>query len=212
MQLHTLEAKARTTGSKGLNTQARVNGSIPAVLYGLEAQNLPIMVDRRSLEKILHSEGGEHALIQLEFADAPDNDTPVIVKAVQHHPVNSSVLHLDFMRIRLDELIQSPVAVVLTGRAKGVIEGGLIDHQIREVLVECLALDIPRNIEIDITDLGLGDSIHVSDLQVAEGITILTDPDLAIASIHVPRAVKAAEEAVEGAEAEAKEESEGAEE
>lgn len=211
MQLQTLEAKARTTGRKGMNNQARVNGSIPSVLYGLDAQNLSVLVNRRSLEKILHTGGGEHSLIQLEFEDAPENNTPVIVKAVQHHPVSDAVLHVDFMRIRLDQLIQSPVAVVLTGRPKGVVEGGVIDQQIREIMVECLALDIPEHIAIDITDLGLGDSIHVSDLTVAEGITILTDPELAVASIHTPRVLKAAEEAAEGAEEEAKEESEGAE-
>lgn len=206
MQLHILKAKPRTTGSKGLNTQARANGNIPAVVYGGEKGSVSAMVDKKSLEKILHTEGGEHALIQLEFDEASDFNTPVIIKAVQHHPVSDKVLHLDFMRIRLDQLIQSPVSLVLTGRAKGVVDGGVIDQQLREVTVECLAIDMPEHIEIDITDLGLGESLHVSDLRVSEKITIVTDPELTIASIHAPRVMKTAEEeAAEATEAEAEE-------
>ena len=131
---------------------------------------------------------------------------PAIIKAVQRHPVSDVPQHVDFMRIRLDEMIQSPVAIVLSGRPKGVIDGGVIDHQLREVMVECLALDIPEHIEIDITSLGMGESIHVSDLQVADNIRIITEPGLAVASIHAPRVVKAAEQE---AETKAETESEG---
>lgn len=208
MQLHTLQAKTRSTGRKGLNTQARVKGDIPSILYGNNAGNITITVDRRSLEKILHTEGGAHALIQLEFEESPETNTPAIVKAIQHHPVNDAVQHVDFLRIRLDERIQSPVSIVLNGRPKGVVEGGVIDHQIREVTVECLALDIPEHIAVDITNLGLGESLHVSALQVPEGVVILTDPSLTIASIHAPRVAKATEETAEGEAGEAKEESE----
>jgi len=207
MQLHTVEAKTRSTGRKGLNTQARVEGNIPSVLYGNNAQNMTITVNRRSLEKILHTEGGTHALLQLEFEEAPEANTPVIVKAIQNHPVSGAVLHVDFLRISLDERIQSPVSIVLNGRPKGVIDGGIMDHQIREVTVECLALDIPEHLAIDITNLGMGESLHVSDLQAPEGVTILSDPALTIASIHAPRVVKAEEAPVAEEAEEAKEES-----
>lgn len=206
MQLHTLDSKVRSTGRKGMNTEARKDGGIPSVLYGGDADNMNIVVNRRALEKILHQEGGAHALIQLQFAEMAQCDTPAIIKAVQRHPVSDVPQHVDFMRIRLDELIQSPVAILLSGRPKGVIDGGVIDHQLREVMVECLALDIPEHIEIDITNLGMGESIHVSDLQVADNIRIITEPGLAVASIHAPRVVKAAEQE---AETKAETESEG---
>ncbi len=207
MQLHTLKTKTRSTGRKGMNTQARSEGSIPSVLYGGDAENMTIVVERRALEKILHHGGGSHALIQLEFDDMAQCNTPAIIKAIQRHPVCDALQHVDFMRIRLDQKIQSPVAILLTGRPKGVIDGGVIDHQLREVTVECLALDIPDHIEIDITHLGMGESVHVADLKVSENITILSDPALAIASVHAPRVVKAAEEVVAApAEGEDKEE------
>jgi len=207
MQLHTLESKVRSTGRKGMNTQARKDGEIPSVLYGGAAENMNILVNRRSLEKILHMGGGAHSLIQLQFDGMDQCDTPAIIKSVQRHPVSDALQHVDFLRIQLDREIQSPVAIVLTGRPKGVIDGGVIDHQLREVTVECLALDIPEHIEIDISHLGMGESIHVADLQVAGNIKIVTEPGLAIASVHAPRVVKAAEAEAESkpeAEAEAK--------
>ena len=124
----------------------------------------------------------------------------MLFRSVQWHPVKDTLLHVDFLRIRLDQRIQTQVSIVLKGRAKGIIEGGVIDNQIREVDIECLALEVPECIEVDISDLGLGESVHVGDLSVAEGVTILTNPDFAIASIHMPRVVKTAEE--EEAEAE----------
>lgn len=207
MKLHTLQATHRETGRKGLITQTRKMGNIPAVVYGGEQGAFPVSVNRRDLERIFHTEGGTHALIQLDFTDMPQHNTPAIVKSIQYHPVTDSVLHVDFQRIRLDERIQSPVAVVLTGRPKGVVEGGVLEHQLREITVECFALDLPEHIEIDVSNLGMGESIHVSDVTPSEGITIITDPELTIASIHAPRVMKAAEAALEEAEAEKESES-----
>ena len=205
MQLHTLESKVRSTGRKGMNTEARKDGGIPSVLYGGDADNMNIVVNRRALEKILHQEGGAHALIQLQFTEMAQCDTPAIIKAVQRHPVSDVPQHVDFMRIRLDEMIQSPVAIVLSGRPKGVIDGGVIDHQLREVMVECLALDIPEHIEIDITSLGMGKVSRIgpaSRRQYQDHYRA----GLAVASIHAPRVVKAAEQE---AETKAETESEG---
>lgn len=198
MQLHTLQSQVRATGRKGFTNQVRENGGVPAVIYG-GAQSNPVSasVNRKALEKILHTEGGRHAVVQLQFDDMPDYNSPVLIRATQRHPVKGALLHVDFMRIRLDERIQTKVSVVLVGRAKGIIEGGVLDHQLREVDIECLAMEVPEHFEVDITALGLGESIHVSDLKISEGITILTDTDLAIASIHAPRVAKAAEEEVE---------------
>ncbi len=198
MQLQTLKANIRETGRKGLTTQTRENGAIPAVVYGGGAAPLSAAVDRKILEKILHAEGGAHAVVQLDF-DQAANSSPVLVKALQRHPVSGKLLHVDFFRIRLDERIQTQVAVVLTGRAKGLLDGGVVDQQLREVQIECLAVDIPEHIEVDISDLGLGEGLHVSDLPVPEGVAILSDPNAAVAAIHAPRVVKTAEEEAAGA-------------
>ncbi len=203
MQLITLKTQLRKTGRKAYNAQTRAEDNLPAVVYGDSKDALAIAVDRTEIEKMLKVEGGTHAVVQLECDDAPEHSSPALLKAVQRHPVKDHVLHVDFLRIRLDQRIETQVAVVLTGRSKGVIEGGVIDQQIREVEVECLALDAPQHLEVDISHLEMGDSVHVSDLVVPDNVTILTDPEVAIASVHMPRVVKTAEE--EAAEAEAAE-------
>jgi len=207
MQLVSLKSTVRETGRKAHRATVRAAGSVPAVIYGSSREALAIAINEKTIEKLLHTEGGMHAVVQLDFENTPEHNSPALMKAVQRHPIKDKLLHVDFLRIRLDQRIQTQVAIVLTGRAKGVIEGGIIDHQIREVDIECLALEVPEHIEVDITNLGLGESVHVSDLAVAEGVVVLTDADLAIASIHTPRVMKtAAEEAAEEAAAAASEE------
>ncbi|MFA7693729.1 MAG: 50S ribosomal protein L25 [Candidatus Hydrogenedentes bacterium] len=200
MKLHELKAKMRSTGQKGFNTQTRLEGNVPSVLYGSDKDNLSISVERSSLEKILQSEKSIHVVLELKFEDNPEANTPVIVKEIQRHPVNSKMRHVDFLRIRLDEKIQSPVAIVLVGRSKGVVEGGIIDQQIREVIVECLPQEIPVQLDVDISDLDIGESIHVANLVVPDSVTIISESTLTIASIHAPRVVEAEVEDDEAAE------------
>ena len=199
MQLVTLNSLVRETGRKTHRAIIRKSGKVPAVIYGNNQDALAIAVNEKSLEKLLHTEGGMHAVVQLDFENAPEYNSPALLKAVQRHPIKDNLLHVDFLRISLDQRIQTQVAVVLKGRAKGVVDGGVIDYQIREVEIECLALEVPEHIEVDITNLGLGESVHVGDLQVAEGITILTNPELAIASVHTPKVMKSAAEETEAA-------------
>ena len=202
MQLITIESTLRETGRKAHRATVRAANNVPAVIYGNNIDPIAVAINDKAVEKLLHTEGGVHSVVQLNFESTPEHNSPALIKAVQRHPIKDSLVHVDFMRIRLDQRIQTQVVIVLTGRAKGVLEGGVIDNQIREVDIECLALEVPEHIEVDISHLGLGESIHVSDLQVAEGVTILTDANLAVASVHMPRVVKTAEEEdAEGAEA-----------
>ncbi|MCK5861768.1 MAG: 50S ribosomal protein L25 [Candidatus Hydrogenedentes bacterium] len=202
MKLVTIESTLRETGNKAKRVQTRATGNVPAVIYGNKEEPVSIAVNDKFIEKLLHTEGGAHAIVQLNFENTPDCNTPALIKAVQRHPIRDTLVHIDFLRIRLDQRIQSRVSVVLTGRAKGFLEGGVTDHQLREIEIECLAMEMPDHIEVDITELELGDSIHVSDLEVAEGITILTNAKFAVASIHAPRVLKTEEEeAAEAAEA-----------
>jgi large subunit ribosomal protein L25 len=209
MELITIESTLRETGRKAHRAAVRAAKNVPAVIYGNNTDAVPVTINEKAVEKLLHTEGGVHSVVQLNFESTPEHNSPALIKAIQRHPIKDCLVHVDFMRIRLDQRIQTQVVIVLTGRAKGVLEGGVIDNQIREVDIECLALEVPEHIEVDVSHLGLGESIHVSDLKVAEGVTILTDANLAIASVHMPRVVKTAEEeegaaaAEAGAEAEA---------
>lgn len=209
MELQHLSVKRRTESGKGPARRARAQGQIPAVLYGEGGDTVSLTVDGITLGHVLHGRQGEHAIVQLEVEDAPDISGPAIVKTVQHHPVRDDVLHADFMRIRLDEKITTYAPIVVTGRSVGVLEGGLLDHQLRELEIECLALDVPEEITVDITELGIGDAIHVEELNIPAGVTPVTPPERAVVAVLAPRVV---EEAAEGEEEEGVEGEEGAEE
>jgi len=213
MELQNLKVKSRNDGGKGASRRARRTGEIPAVLYGGENGGAePLLIDHRSFIHLLNGVQGEHAIVQLESDDKPDLNGPALVKEVQHDPVKGHILHADFLRIRLDVKINTVVPVYLEGRSKGVVEGGLMDHQLREIEVECLALDVPEYVIVDVTAMEVGDSIHVSDINVSERVTILTDPERAIAAVHAPRVAKTAAEEEAEEEAAAEEEGEKAEE
>jgi len=203
MQILTLKAKTRPTSGKGAAHRLRAAGIVPSVLYGGGQDPVRICLDQHDFGLLIHhGRSGEHAILQLEIEDQPELNTPALVKEVQHHPVRDTIIHADLLRIRLDERIQTVVAVELTGQPPGVVEGGILDHQLREVEVECLALDVPEAFVIDVSSLHIGDSLHVSDLAVPENATILTDLERAVAAVLAPRLVVEAEAAEEGEEAE----------
>jgi large subunit ribosomal protein L25 len=208
--LITLTAASRTADGTGAARRTRGKGLVPAVMYG-HGDPVHVQVEQRAFEKLLHGRGGEHAIVKLAFEGEPSLDSPALIKAIQYHPVRSHPIHIDFLRIRMDERITSQVGVVLTGQAPGVIEGGMIDQQVREIEIECLALEKPDEIFVDISSLHIGDSIHVRDITAPEGVDILTEGDRSVVTMLAPRVVEEAEEGeeeAEGAEAEAEAEEE----
>jgi len=209
MELQNLTVSTRDGRGTGLARQLRAKGSVPGVVYGGGRDPVQVTINLKDFERILHSRMGEHAVVQLEVAERPELTSPALLKAVQHDPVQGFILHADFLRIRLDERIQTVVPIVLTGHAEGVVKGGVLEHTLREAEVECLALEVPAELVVDVTNLDIASSLHVSDIQVPEGVTILTDPGRVVASIQVPRALVA--EAVEVAEGEEAEAAEGEE-
>lgn len=213
MELHSLTATTRDSRGKGAARQSRRDGLLPAVLYGGRQDPVSLQLDRRELERLLQGRSGDQAVVQLEVSDQPDLGSPALLKSLQHHPLDGHILHADFLRIRLDERIVTIVPIEVHGRPEGVQEGGMLDHQLRELEVECLALEVPEQITVDVSGLALGESIHVADLDVPGNITVITDPDRAVATVLIPRAVKTEEEEeAEGAEGEEAEGEEGAEE
>jgi large subunit ribosomal protein L25 len=193
MELQPLKAKTRHEKGKNSAHRIRAQGRIPAVLYGGGGDSLMVDLDLKEFTHLVHGRTGEHAIVQLNVEDDPEWDTPAMLKDVQHHPVRGRVLHADFQRIRLDERIRTQVPVVLSGQSAGEREGGVLDQTLREVDVECLALEVPEQFELDVTELTMGDSIHVHAIKAPEGVAILTDPDRTIASVHAPRMVIEAE-------------------
>lgn len=203
MDLVSLSVLKREKSGKGGASRVRREGFVPAVLYGPGGDPVNLKIEVRDLYQVLHGEQGEHAIVELQITDAPDLNCPAMFKEVQHDPVRGDVVHADLLRIDLKKKIHTVVPTRLEGRAKGVTEGGVLDHQTREVEVECLPVNVPEYLAVDISQLDIGDSLHVSDLQIPAGVDLLTSPERALVAIRAPRLAKKEEEeaaALEGAE------------
>src|SRR3990167_7981942 len=156
----TLTVKRRDSQGTRPVKRLRHTGGVPGVVYGRDTTPVSITVNRQDLMKLLHSKAGERALVTLRLEDAAPWEKPVLVKAVQHDPVDSQVIHVDFHSIVLTERLRVKVPVTLKGEAVGVKQdGGILEHFLREVEVECLPADIPAGIECDVTPLNIGDTI-----------------------------------------------------
>lgn len=182
-----LEAVKRTTKGKNEARRLRVAGKIPGVLYGAQkAGDQPspesITVDPKPFLRILHSSSGFNTLITLRVEGG--GDSVVLVKQVQLDPVTHHPLHADFYRVNMDRKITVTVPVVLRGEARGVkLDGGILDFVHREIEVEVLPADIPNAIEVDVTDLGIGDAVHLRDVAASAAWTPISDPDMML--VHV---------------------------
>lgn len=190
MELQELKVTSRTAKGKGPARRVRSAGEVPGIVYGGDGEPVQLQANARALHKLLHAAGGEHAIVQLRFDGDSSLDSPALVKEVQHHPVKGHVLHADFMRIRLDEKITTSVPIKLVGNPVGVVNGGVLDVQLREVEIQCLALEVPEFIELDISGLEIGASVHVDALVPPAGIDIVSEGERTIAAIHAPRVAK----------------------
>ncbi len=191
MELKQLKAAARNSAGKCAARRVRVAGNVPAVLYGEGQEPVSIEIAARALSAALHGKQGEHAILQLDIDGRPELSGPAMVKAVQHHHIRGTAIHADLMRINLSKRIHTLVPIVLAGRCVGVINGGVVDHQLRDLEVECLATEVPDAITVDITNLDIGHSIHVSDIAVPANVTVLTGAERAVVALHAPRVSKA---------------------
>jgi large subunit ribosomal protein L25 len=214
MAQNTLFVTKRNGVGKGAARKIRREGFIPAVLYGRAMQPISLTVNPIDLKKALSTEAGENTLLELHVKSDGEEITKIaLLRDVQYDNLTSRPMHFDFQEILMKELITVKVPVDIVGKAPGIQEGGILEEILREIEVECLPTSIPNVIEIDVSQLGIGDSIHIGDLTLPEGVTILHDPDETIITILSPvmEEVKPAAEAaapVEGAEGEAKPEAE----
>jgi large subunit ribosomal protein L25 len=199
----TLDAVKRSTRGKNEARRLRVAGRIPAVVYGAQKagdaiNTVEVAVDPKPLMRILHSDTGVNTLITLKVDG--DGDSRVLVKEFLVDPITSQLLHADFYRVQLDKKITVTVQIVVKGEARGIkTEGGVLDFVHREIELESLPTEIPSAIEVDITNLGLNDAIHVRDVAAGQRWTPVSDPDMMLLHIIMPRAVEepvAAEAAV----------------
>lgn len=198
-----LEVVKRTTKGKNENNRTRAAGHIPAVVYGAQKAGdavapIQVTVDPKPFMRILHSKSGLNTLITLKVPG--ETDARVLVKEVQLDPVTHHPLHADFYRVNMDRRIQVTVPIVLQGEPRGVkVDGGVLDFLHREIEVECLPAEIPNAIEIDISDLGLNQAVHLRDVDQNVTWTPVTDRDTMLVHVVMARVVEEAAPAAEGA-------------
>ena len=201
MQTKSLTVTFRDGQGKGAARKLRAAGKIPGVVYGEGQTARSVVLDRKAFELLVRS-GAHHGLLDLGF-ESGHEPVKALVREIQVHPVSREYVHVDLQRISLKEKVRVEVPIVLLGKPEGVkTQGGILEHNLRNVEIECLPADIPPQIEVDVSELVVGKAIHVSDLKVT-GVSFLAHPDTAIASVSIPAAERAHEEAVAEAAAEA---------
>ncbi len=191
----TVKAEARTESGKGAARALRRQGYVPAVIYGHGEETRPCKIELKQLEKLLASSSFESTLIDLKLDDGKTQR--VLIREVQVHPYRPEVLHIDFLAVRKGEKVKLEVLVRLVGVSPGVKEGGIIEHLRHEVEIRCIPSMIPEALEFDISEMGIGDSLTVGDLEVPEDVEMLSDPSATIISIVPPAVLKVEEEEVE---------------
>ena len=180
-----IQAKRREKSTKGAVNSLRRNGEIPGIFYAKGSDPIVLSVPELSLKPLVYT--SETHIVNLNIDGKTEKKS--ILKNVQFDPVTDKIIHFDLLGISLDQEIEIEVPVALEGSAKGVKEGGIIQHTLHKLQISCLPADIPEHITIDISDLGLGDSVHIKDLNY-DKLKFLQPEEVIIVSIVVPRAAQ----------------------
>lgn len=188
MEMIELKASVRShTGKKGAK-ECRGRGLVPGILYGKGEQPAPLAVDPKELNRVMHTHAGSNVIIKLSVDGGKGEAATVVVKELQMDTINGTMTHVDFCHISLDEIIRTVVPFKVVGEAPGVKQGGMLEHLLWELEIESLPLNIPDSIQVDVSEMQMGDSIAVSDLKIPDGITVLTDWDTPVMAIVAPKA------------------------
>ena len=193
-----LKAEPRDGSGKNDNNKLRASGKIPAVVYGHGEQTRSVAVDAHEVELLFSKIHVENTVIALDIG-GEKGAVKTLVREVQKHPSRGNVLHVDFYQIHAGEMVHIQIPIAFTGTAVGVRNGGMLQHTMDELDIRVSADSIPERIEVDVTDLEVGDSVHVRDLKIPAGVEVLDTPDRSVCSVIPPQAGIAAPEAAEAA-------------
>ncbi len=184
MKQITFEVEVRKKTGKETAKKLRRQGLIPAILYGPQVDPLPLTVRLNELKRILQRHRGEQLIFNLTVVDnGQTTQRMALIKELQYHPVTDEIIHADFYEIRMDRPVEVDVPVEIVGRAKGVERGGLLEVLMKEITVSCLPGQIPDSIKIDVSDLDIGDTLHIRDLTPPEGVKFAEDPDEPVVTV-----------------------------
>jgi large subunit ribosomal protein L25 len=191
----------KTTGNNPARSLRR-EGRIPAVLYGPKTESILLSVDSKEFEQIVKKSTIGSVLLNLQIQNGDTESRPAMVKELQTHPVTQRFLHVDFYEVDMQRKIKVMVPVVVRGKAKGVEEGGMLQIVRREIEVLCLPTEIPEAFEVDVSDLDIGDAIHLEDIQPVGNVEIPAEANVTVVTVVAPKVeVEAVEEVVEAEEA-----------
>jgi large subunit ribosomal protein L25 len=192
-----VEVTAMPRDSKGRRQvkKLRREGKIPGILYGHEFDPIPIAIDEKRFKHLLRHED-LHGLLNLKVEGVEDGDYTVVLKEIQRHPLRDDILHVDFQRIRGDEELTAEVSLHFVGEPVGVKAGGILQHYLYEVTVQCLPKDLPESIEVDISRLNLKENLRIHDLPTLENVHYLNNPEEIVAAV-TPKRVREAVAVVE---------------
>ena len=191
MQQAKLEVQLREASGKGAARATRRAGLVPAIVYGHKVAPAPVQLPERSLRNFMSS-GGENVIIHMHLGE--DEVETVMLKDIQIDPVSRRIVHADFIRVSLEEVVAAHVPIILIGEPPGISEGGIQEFLLREFQIECQVGQMPENIEVDVSSLEIGDRIRVSDIQLPEEMTLLDDPATIIITVVPPSIIEVEEE------------------
>jgi large subunit ribosomal protein L25 len=192
-----LKAEHRTATGRSAARKLKAKGVVPAVVYGGKEKPQPLQISARDMNAILSHASGENILVELEMSGG---NRTALVQEIQHSPVGGNILHIDFHAVSMDEKIHADVPLEALGIANGVKNfGGLLEQSLRSLSIECLPRDLPDRITVDISALNIGDSVHVRDIQMPNGVTAKVQPDLTAFSVVAPAVEEEPVVAAEGA-------------
>ena len=184
-----LKAHKRSVIGRNAIKRIKEKGLVPGVIYGSNQTPIPLEVEDRVLSKVLAHASSEHILVELEIVDGDQSTSKLaLIQEVQHHPLKRGLVHVDFYAVSTTEKITSSVPIETVGEALGVRTfGGLLEHSLRTLEVQCYPQDLPGIIRIDVTNLNIGESLHVRDIQLPPGVEAITDKDLTAVSVVASR-------------------------
>lgn len=189
-QAFVVEATVRHDQGKGASRRLRRNEKIPGVVYGGKKEAVSLSLEHKDIAKQLRSEAFYSHILTLKT----DKETDMVVlKDVQRHPYKPRIMHVDFLRVSKDEklVMHVPLHFIGEDKALGVKEGGVVSHNMSDVEISCLPANLPEYLEVNVTDLKMNETIHLSDIKLPEGVEIVAlthEDDKSVVSIHMPRA------------------------
>ncbi len=183
----TLKANKREETGSGAAKRLRRAGIVPGVVYGAAQRTYAVQVDAKLFGDLLREQSSDNFLVNLEIEGAQEKTKLAMVQAIQHDPLSGGIVHVDFHAVKENETVHANLPIELTGTSIGVKNGGVLEHQLHSIEVHCRPADLPEKLELDITNLGVGDAAHVSDLVMPSGVETHMDADVVVVIITEPR-------------------------